>query len=115
MVKYLIVLLSIFVVVGCKPSGEDMINHGEVLARGHLKDPDSAKFTSSSYRSFGEKNGYVCGLVNAKNSYGGYVGNRNYYAYITLDDSNQVSPDSYAVIVADDDEKANGNFRSICQ
>lgn len=40
-----------------------------------LKDPDSAKF-----RSVKVKWGNVCGEVNAKNSYGGYVGYRRFYA-----------------------------------
>ncbi|MCZ7625983.1 MAG: hypothetical protein C3F12_11435 [Candidatus Methylomirabilota bacterium] len=51
-----------------------------------LKDPESARFQflntpKSGWRSFGEiKFGYVvCAHINAKNSYGGYVGNRMSY------------------------------------
>ncbi len=36
-----------------------------------LKDPDSAKFKNVKVSS---ASGYVCGEVNAKNSYGGYTG-----------------------------------------
>lgn len=44
----------------------------EKVARAGLKDPDSAKFTHVTYYPE-TKSG--CGLVNAKNSMGGYVGN----------------------------------------
>lgn len=40
-----------------------------------LKDPDSAKF-----RAVRVKWDTVCGEVNAKNSYGGYVGYRRFYS-----------------------------------
>lgn len=46
---------------------------GESLVKDTLKDPDSAKF-DSFFRDFGENSGYVCGYVNAKNSYGAYTG-----------------------------------------
>lgn len=45
-----------------------------VVANG-LKDPESAKF-----RSVKVKWDTVCGEVNAKNSYGGYVGYRRFYS-----------------------------------
>lgn len=41
--------------------------------RGKLKDPDSAKFSMPQVNENGAPNVY-CGLVNAKNSYGGYTG-----------------------------------------
>lgn len=48
-----------------KKSVEDAIKN-------RLRDPYSAKFTHSKYISNG--NGEYCGMVNSKNSYGGYVG-----------------------------------------
>lgn len=45
------------------------------LVRAQLKDPDSAKFKGVKESS----PGYVCGFVNAKNSYGGYIGYRVFY------------------------------------
>lgn len=43
-----------------------------------LKDPESARFKDVVFRSL--KNGFaVCGQVNAKNSFGGYVGFRAFY------------------------------------
>ncbi len=38
----------------------------------NLKDPDSAKVTDIRVN----KDGYVCGMVNGKNSYGAYVGKK---------------------------------------
>lgn len=37
-----------------------------------LKDPDSVKISDVRIN----KDGYVCGMVNGKNSYGGYVGKK---------------------------------------
>lgn len=45
-----------------------------------LKDPDSAKF-----RGVKVKWGTVCGEVNAKNSFGGYVGYRRFYSIDSKD------------------------------
>jgi hypothetical protein len=42
---------------------------GRLLVRMRLKDPDSAKFSPDLL-----KPGAVCGLVNAKNSFGAYAG-----------------------------------------
>ena len=47
------------------------IDRAEKAIRSLLKDPDSGKFTEAA---FNKKTGAVCGNVNAKNSYGGYVG-----------------------------------------
>ncbi|ELP5232515.1 hypothetical protein R1Z32_001391 [Citrobacter freundii] len=49
------------------------INAVETAVKGHLKDPESARFKHSKFVSNGK--GAYCGLVNSKNSYGGYAGN----------------------------------------
>lgn len=51
------------------------VTAAKVFVANGLKDPDSAKF-----RNVKVKWGNVCGEVNAKNSYGGYVGYRRFYA-----------------------------------
>lgn len=48
----------------------------ESSIRDRLKDPESARFKHSLFISNG--NGEYCGLVNSKNSYGGYVGDSPY-------------------------------------
>ncbi len=48
--------------------------------RNRLKDPESAKFSQSKvYRGF-KGAPMVCGFVNAKNSYGGYIGDKGFIA-----------------------------------
>ncbi|GEM71004.1 hypothetical protein SAQ01S_07700 [Sphingomonas aquatilis NBRC 16722] len=53
----------------------------EEAVKGHLKDPESAQFSDVSYYS--ERN-LACGMVNAKNSLGGYTGPKA-FAYIEGD------------------------------
>ncbi|MGD0563091.1 MAG: hypothetical protein ABSA66_08370 [Roseiarcus sp.] len=54
----------------------------ERAVRGNLRDPDSAQF--SGMRSARLPNGEVavCGIVNAKNGFGGYGGDELYFAKI---------------------------------
>lgn len=54
--------------------------------RESLKDPDSAKFGGAIAAKIIDNDGQyhiaVCGLVNAKNGYGGYTGNRWFYGHL---------------------------------
>lgn len=52
------------------PKNDPAIVAAEDSVRKMLKDPESAKFTDTHKAHTGA----VCGLVNAKNSYGGYAG-----------------------------------------
>lgn len=54
-----------------------------------LKDPESARFTDEF-----AKPDVVCGLVNGKNSYGGYVGARRYVFEIKINQATILDPDS---------------------
>ena len=47
----------------------------ERLVRARLKDPDSARF--QNIRNVGR--GEICGEVNAKNAFGGYVGFQHFW------------------------------------
>ena len=97
----------------CKPSSEDFIKIGESLVKDGLKDPNSALF-ESSYHASGEGDGYVCGQVNAKNSYGGYTGKKPYYVYIETEDG-KLKKHGPVVIAGDDDQSALNKFRLFCQ
>lgn len=61
----------------------------EEAVRGELKDPDSAKF--KHYVAFRDAKGGIaaCGVVNAKNSYGGYVGDAPFRAFVMSIDDNK--------------------------
>lgn len=113
MFKYTLIVFLTILLSACKPSDDDMIKFGESLVKQTLKDPDSAKF-NSYYRPFGDGVGYICGTVNAKNSYGGYVGNRNYYVHLTVENK-KIIENSPVKIIDEDDVKSSENFRSICQ
>ncbi|MCT9843747.1 hypothetical protein N7563_06685 [Leclercia adecarboxylata ATCC 23216 = NBRC 102595] len=56
-----------------RPLTKAEISAIEFAVKEQLKDPESARFKHSRYVSNGK--GAYCGLVNSKNSYGGYAGN----------------------------------------
>lgn len=58
----------------------------EKAVRATLKDPDSAKFGDIRAGVSGTGSTNVCGLVNAKNSFGGYVGQQPFTATLTTPD-----------------------------
>ncbi len=53
----------------------------EEAVRYHLKDPESARFRNvrAKIRNAKIGDGVVCGEVNSKNSYGGYIGFKRFY------------------------------------
>jgi hypothetical protein len=65
---------------------KDIEYSGTALVRDSLKDPDSAKFSGlyAVKRIDGQGPTGLCGYVNAKNSYGGYVGKKRFFAGATL-------------------------------
>ena len=56
----------------------------EIVVGQQLKDPYSAKYTHGSYMFEGRSGGVYCGKVNAKNSYGAYIGDR-LFAVVFID------------------------------
>lgn len=97
MKKHIVLTLLPFIFCGCAtpPTQEELssADYGqypadyENIIKGYmrtiLKDPDSARYQflntpKTGWNGFGGKKfGYVvCAYINAKNSYGGYVGNR---------------------------------------
>lgn len=62
----------------------DQVEQVKTLVRDGLKDPESAKFGDAIYgtKPIGEDEvDSYCGEVNAKNSYGGYVGEKSFATY----------------------------------
>ncbi len=70
-----------------------VIKNAEINLLDKLKDPDSAKFYDVRVVTNSQGKKAVCGLVNSKNSYGGYVGKQSFFSYesytdiVDLDDS----------------------------
>ncbi|KJY06191.1 hypothetical protein Mm0Y_00037 [Morganella morganii] len=59
------------------------------------------------------REGHVCGTVNSKNSYGGYVGKKKYVVYIEVD-GNELKHSSPVKIVQDDDQEGLYNWNLVC-
>lgn len=111
--KTLALLTCALLITACKPSEKDFISLGEGVVREGLKDPDSAKF-NSFYHSSGDSDGYVCGHVNAKNSYGGYTGNKPFFVYIDTING-ELKSHGPVTIISDDDGKGLEKYHLFCQ
>lgn len=69
----------------------------EAAASSGLLDPDAAKFKWFKYNG----SDHYCGLLNGKNSYGGYIGYRHYSVDVKRDGSgNIVAADKLSVVDA---------------
>jgi hypothetical protein len=82
-VKAIVALTLAVMIIGAAPkrgAGPPADPHAAIFARARtavmdsLKDPDSAKFKPFTLVTDADGNKKVCGQVNAKNAYGGYVG-----------------------------------------
>jgi hypothetical protein len=85
-----------------------------------LKDPDSAQFQWGPVKytaAHGQTTEY-CGIVNAKNSYGGYTGYQMFHSFIYADAKGQYLTGSLDDVVADnatgDDLADNVKYRGMC-
>ncbi|CZV43673.1 hypothetical protein RVN05_12725 [Salmonella enterica subsp. enterica serovar Thompson] len=87
--KWSFALVScLLVLTGCKPSADKAIELAKNEIASNMKDPDSAKFRYMRFIEAGKNNdtigGFVCGNVNAKNSYGAYAGFSPFYVAIRM-------------------------------
>lgn len=73
-----------------KNGPEQTISKAEDVVKSQLKDPNSAIFQNTRVIDYGSGK-IVCGLVNSKNSYGGYVGSTPFVAGV---DDTQIYQDS---------------------
>lgn len=80
-----------------------------------LKDPDSTKFNNIHfYQVTKEKDhiaGYVCGYVNGKNSFGGYVGSSRFLVLTDVTNKGQIGKAIGAMIDSDDNFIARNAFQ----
>lgn len=78
-----LILAAGLLLVAATASAEDQqqIELAKKIAVYDLKDPDSAQFRNLWVRNTG-KDYVVCGEINAKNSYGGYVGYQQFYVIV---------------------------------
>lgn len=78
----------------------------------HLTDPDSAKFSDQFVTIKGQSFVAVCGLVNAKNTSGGYAGRAPFYAKL---DPTSGKVDALGIEIADVDEMMPDGLNDFCQ
>ncbi len=88
MKKLAIVVLAAITLAGCNPSGSDAVRVAKKEISSGLKDPDSVQFRDVFFHPDIEQpksgaSGYVCGQLNAKNSYGAYIGFERFYIHIS--------------------------------
>lgn len=71
-----VVLVAVGMMLATAAVADDaaLIKQAEDAVTHNLLDPESARF-----RDVGVNGDAVCGQVNAKNAYGGYIGFRNFY------------------------------------
>ena len=83
---------------------DEFVSKSKQLITQNLKDPDSAKFTNMVIAQ-GQGQKLLCGSINAKNSYGGYVGAKKFY--VLWNDGAPGQPVAYT----EGDEVARANAR----
>ncbi len=75
-----------------KRAADEFVSKSKQLLVRSLKDPDSAKYSNLVIaQSDGKK--ILCGTINAKNSYGGYVGAKAFY--VQWDEGTSKAPEVY--------------------
>lgn len=84
MKRLALVALAGMILTGC---GKSDIDRAREAVAEKLNDPGSAQFRNE--RS--EKGGWVCGEVNGKNAFGGYIGFKRYTVTWMPDGSNVVA------------------------
>lgn len=89
LVSGVLLACSLIALTGCKPSDDKAKELVQAYVKSMMKDPDSVMFKDLSFvgsteGSDGTVSGNVCGRVNAKNSLGGYVGFKTFFASIEM-------------------------------
>jgi len=73
----------------------------EDAVRRNLTGPDDAKFDGLFGKLTGERSAVICGGVNARNGFGGYVGTRNFVSFVSWGESGVLGGASAALVFAD--------------
>ncbi|TDB44104.1 MULTISPECIES: hypothetical protein [Photorhabdus] len=87
--KLFVICAGLVMLTGCSPTEGDAISKAKQSVQDNLKDPNSAEFSDvifypDAIHADDVIQGYVCGLVNAKNSLGGYSGNKRFAVRVSL-------------------------------
>jgi hypothetical protein len=75
-------------------SADDLIDRARDGVKGHLRDPESALFDQLTIKvafdNYRKERRVLCGMVNARNATGGYVGRTQFFYFIDQDEINAV-------------------------
>jgi hypothetical protein len=84
-----VVLLLAFGLLGCGESPDQQaISKAESVVKAKMNDPESAQFSGEWIPEESPKgDATVCGYVNAKNLFGGYVGRRRFVYHEIINDA----------------------------
>ena len=87
--KKLFIIIPLLILAGCKPGADKAIELAKSEISAPMKDPDSTKFRYLRYKDIstdqdGVVKGYVCGEVNAKNSFGAYAGYNKFIIVLSM-------------------------------
>lgn len=87
MAKICIVILACFLLTSCNGQTGEAIDFGKGKIMESLLDPNGAIFhdvifSPDNDNSESKLSGYICGKLNAKNSFGGYQGDTLFYIYV---------------------------------
>lgn len=85
----LALLLSTSPVKADEISSEGLTTGADFFVRPQMKDPESARFSHLHGVSY-ESGDLMCGLVNAKNSFGGYSGSVRFIVFVPAPFQGQV-------------------------
>lgn len=112
--KYPLVFLTFFVIViftvsigSLLPSSDRSTHEFRGIVKANLKDSESALFSDDRIVESKDRKGiyYLCGLVNAKNSYGAYTGFKRFFAghpnAVMIDDGTTMFDDVWQDMCAD--------------
>lgn len=111
-----LLVVSSLLLAGCKPSHDEAITFAKEQIASVLKDGQSARYQKVDVKERQDKNGdhiyTVCGDVNAKNSWGAYVGFRSFYVTVRLKETGFMKMNSEKSVESawmDDGDKDSGN------
>lgn len=85
-----------------KPATSQQLEVIRTALQDKLKDADSAKFMNVRMLPAVEGMFNVCGKINAKNSYGAYVGYRTFFGEY-FDTTNESKPFAFVMVIQDED------------
>lgn len=98
--------------VALTPGMSEAVEKG---VRESLKDPDSARFGVKLAAIDGKGSTIVCGMVNAKNSYGGFTGEQPYYGLLTEFGNASKSVQIFSTVAVGGDSYKIQAIRQMCR